>query len=244
MSRRVAGRAKEMDNCHRQEPVCVWMCHDCGDGGMSVVIEQCPGCQHERCEYCIAEWTQSKRADRYLSREVTKYVQSTPVWDCYAKENVGWSNWELSASILREPRPLGLRLRAQLHRACESTNFGYGPFLTHPADTISNYPQNVVIWSASLLNEAFRPRLCHLLLMRSLQAQVQAPLFLWGHKHLDRRFVSLQLAQGLAAHFLHTVGGMDFLRKRLGKANNTKVTTAAMRTPKKTHRLEHIRPTP
>ncbi|KAH6720532.1 hypothetical protein BKA61DRAFT_651963 [Leptodontidium sp. MPI-SDFR-AT-0119] len=57
----------------KQQPICVWFCHDCGDqGGMSIVIEHCPGCHHERCEHCNAEWTYSVRVDSFSLTEVSK----------------------------------------------------------------------------------------------------------------------------------------------------------------------------
>jgi hypothetical protein len=39
------------------ERICVWNCDNCGrQGGMSVEIEDCPDCEHPRCENCRTEW--------------------------------------------------------------------------------------------------------------------------------------------------------------------------------------------
>jgi len=47
---------KEVDKT-LPERICVWTCDNCGgQGGMSVEIENCPDCQHPRCENCKAEW--------------------------------------------------------------------------------------------------------------------------------------------------------------------------------------------
>lgn len=32
--------------------VWLWTCDDCGDSGMTILVQQCPQCQHYRCKNC------------------------------------------------------------------------------------------------------------------------------------------------------------------------------------------------
>jgi hypothetical protein len=40
------------ETCVQRAKVWLWTCDDCGDSGMTILVQQCPQCQHFRCKNC------------------------------------------------------------------------------------------------------------------------------------------------------------------------------------------------
>lgn len=58
----------------------LWTCDNCFEqGGMTVTIEQCPGCYHHRCDYCPVELTNGLREIYRLKHSVSEYSTHSPV---------------------------------------------------------------------------------------------------------------------------------------------------------------------
>src|SRR6266536_2298903 len=74
------GSKKPQDRQATYEVVHVWVCDNCGSGGMTTFIEICPECQHPRCSNCTTEPV-TKRTSDGRSGPIDIAASNVALWD-------------------------------------------------------------------------------------------------------------------------------------------------------------------